>query len=141
MLDGPTFTTYDLRLFNHDGTPKPFNAPILTGVPAGMAAAISTTTVSLRRFLSTTAIRLEPRQRFTFSSPMVQNGPAGRWNFGIAQQFFQLSGVAVGDLRRDGHEEIVVSNGSGLYIFNPDGTPFSSGWPLPMRTLPPTYGH
>jgi hypothetical protein len=46
--------------------------------------------------------------------------------------FFSYSGVAVGDLRRDGHEEIVVSNGSGLYIFNPDGTPFSSVWPLPM---------
>jgi hypothetical protein len=133
VLDGPTFTTYDLRLFNHDGTPKPFNAPILTGVPAGMAAADLDHNGKLETILVNHSDSLGTQAAIHVFQPDGSERPG--WPVDISgshSSFFSYSGVAVGDLRRDGHEEIVVSNGSGLYIFNPDGTLFSSGWPLPI---------
>jgi subtilisin family serine protease len=133
VLDGPTFTTYDLRLFNHDGTPKPFNAPILTGVPAGMAAADLDHNGKLETILINHSDSLGTQAAIHVFQPDGSERPG--WPVDISashSSFFSYSGVAVGDLRRDGHEEIVVSNGSGLYIFNPDGTLFSSAWPLPM---------
>jgi subtilisin family serine protease len=131
VLDGPTFTTYDLRLFNHDGTPKPFNAPILTGVPAGMAAADLDHNGKLETILVNHSDSLGTQAAIHVFQPDGSERPG--WPVDISashSSFFSYSGVAVGDLRRDGHEEIVVSNGSGLYIFNPDGTLFSSAWPL-----------
>jgi hypothetical protein len=133
VLEGPTFTTYDLRLFNRDGTPKPFNAPILTGVPAGMAAADLDHNGKLETILVNHSDSLGTQAAIHVFQPDGSERPG--WPVDISashSSFFSYSGVAVGDLRRDGHEEIVVSNGSGLYIFNPDGTLFSSAWPLPM---------
>jgi hypothetical protein len=133
VLEGPTFTTYDLRLFNHDGTPKPFNAPILTGVPAGMAAADLDHNGKLETILVNHSDSLGTQAAIHVFQPDGSERPG--WPVDISashSSFFSYSGVAVGDLRRDGHEEIVVSNGSGLYIFNPDGTLFSSAWPLTM---------
>jgi hypothetical protein len=135
VLDGPTFTTYDLRLFNHDGTPKPFNAPILTGVPAGMAAADLDHNGKLETILVNHSDSLGTQAAIHVFQPDGSERPG--WPVDISashSSFFSYSGVAVGDLRRDGHEELVVSNGSGLYIFNTDGTLFSSGWPLPIAT-------
>jgi hypothetical protein len=131
VLDGPTFTTYDLRLFNHGGSPKPFNAPILTGVPAGMAAADLDHNGKLETILVNHSDSLGTQAAIHVFQPDGSERPG--WPVDISashSSFFSYSGVAVGDLRRDGHEEIVVSNGSGLYIFNPDGTLFSSAWPL-----------
>ena len=133
VLDGPTFTTYGLRLFSHNGAPKPFNAPILTGVPAGMAAADLDHNGKLETILVSHSDSLGTRAAIHVFQPDGSERPG--WPVDISashSSFFSYSGVAVGDLRRDGHEEIVVSNGSGLYIFNPDGTLFSSAWPLPM---------
>jgi hypothetical protein len=133
VLEGPTFTTYDLRLFNHDGTPKPFNAPILTGVPAGMAAADLDHNGKLETILVNHSDSLGTQAAIHVFQPDGSERPG--WPVDISashSNFFSYSGVAVGDLRRDGHEEIVVSNGSGLYIFNSDGTLFSSAWPLPI---------
>src|SRR6476646_10643660 len=133
VLDGPTFTTYDLRLFSHDGTPKTFNAPILTGVPAGMAAADLDHNGKLETILVNHSDSLGTQAAIHVFQPDGSERPG--WPVDISashSSFFSYSGVAVGDLRRDGHEEIVVSNGSGLYIFNPDGTLFSNAWPLPM---------
>jgi hypothetical protein len=133
VLEGPTFTTYGLRLFNHDGTPKPFNAPILTGVPAGMAAADLDHNGKLETILVNHSDSLGTQAAIHVFQPDGSERPG--WPVDISashSSFYSYSGVAVGDLRRDGHEEIVVSNGSGLYIFNPDGTFFSSAWPVPM---------
>jgi Subtilase family/Bacterial Ig-like domain (group 3)/FG-GAP-like repeat len=133
VLEGPTFTTYDLRLFNHDGTPKPFNAPILTGVPAGMAAADLDHNGKLETILVNHSDSLGTQAAIHVFQPDGSERPG--WPVDISashSSFFSYSGIAVGDLRRDGHEEIVVSNGSGLYIFNSDGTLFSSAWPLPI---------
>ena len=38
--------------------------------------------------------------------------------------------LAVGDLNRNGHEQIVLSDQQHLSVFNDDGTPFSAQWPL-----------
>ncbi len=133
VLEGPTFTTYWLRLFNHDGTPKPFNAPILTGTAAGMAAADLDHNGKLETILVNHSDAVGTQAAIHVFQPDGSERPG--WPVDISashSSFFSFSGVAVGDLRRDGHEEIVVSNGSGLYIFNPDGTPFSSAWPLPL---------
>jgi subtilisin family serine protease len=139
VLEGPTFTTYGLRLFGHDGTPKLFNAPILTGVPAAMAAADLDHNGKLETILINHSDSLGTQASVHVFQPDGSERPG--WPVDIsasASNFFSFSGVAVGDLRRDGHEEIVVSNGSGLYIFNPDSTPFSSAWPL-LKTSTTAY--
>src|SRR5262249_26619561 len=41
--------------------------------------------------------------------------------------------MAVGDLNGDGREEIIVDGQASLFVFNTDGTPFSSAWPLAFR--------
>ncbi|HSK45568.1 MAG TPA: S8 family serine peptidase [Candidatus Binatia bacterium] len=133
VLEGPTLTTYGLRLFNHDGTPKPFNAPTLTGLAAGMAAADLDHNGKLETILVNHSDSLGTQAAIHVFQPDGSERPG--WPVDITashSSFFSYSGVAVGDLRRDGHEQIVVSNGSGLYIFNPDGTLFSSAWPIPM---------
>ncbi|HLW54739.1 MAG TPA: Ig-like domain repeat protein [Candidatus Angelobacter sp.] len=133
VIEGLTSTTYGLSLFNHDGTRKPFNTPILTGVPAAMAAAdldhngkLETILVSHSDFLGTQA---------TVHVFQSDGSERAGWPVDITashSSFYSFSGIAVGDLNRDGHEEIVLSNGSGLYVFNTDGTLFSSAWPVPM---------
>jgi subtilisin family serine protease len=133
VLEGPTFTTYGLRLFSHDGTPKPFNAPILNGTAAGMAAADLDHNGKLETILVNHSDGVGTQAEIHVFQPDGSERPG--WPVDISAShsgFYSYSGVAVGDLRRDGHEEIVVSNGSGLYIFNPDGTLFSSAWPLPI---------
>ena len=76
VQEGLTTDTYVLRLFNHDGTPKPFNAPVLTGIPFAMAAADLGPAMANSRpsFLHLT----NPGPCSTFSSPMGRSARAGR---------------------------------------------------------------
>lgn len=133
VINGPTSTTYNLLLFNHDGTPKPFNAPILTGQPAAMAAADLDHNGKLETILLHFSDALGTQAAVHVLQP--DGSERAGWPVDISAShasFFSFPGIAIGDLNRDGHEEIVLSNGSGLYVFNPDGTPFSSAWPVPM---------
>lgn len=134
--EGLTPTTYDLRLFNHDGTTKPFNAPVLTGVPAAMAAADLDHNGKLELILLNHSDSLGTQAAIHVFQPDGSERPG--WPVDVSAShstFYSFSGIAVGDLNRDGHEEIVLSNGSGLYVFNSDGTLFSGAWPLPMSNF------
>ena len=91
VLDGPTFTTYALRLFNHDGTPKPFNAPILTGVPAGMAAADLDHNGKLETILVNHSDSVgNPGNDSCFPARWLRTAGLAGGHFSIAQQFLQL---------------------------------------------------
>jgi subtilisin family serine protease len=139
VQEGLTSTDYVLRLFGHDGTPKPFNAPVLTGVPFAMAAAdldhngkLETIVANYNGFLPLQATLhvLQPDGSERPGWPVdvsVSNG-----NGSI------LASIAVGDFRRDGHEEIVLARDPTIYLFNSDGTLFSGAWPLPPHF--PGYG-
>jgi subtilisin family serine protease len=130
IIEGLSSTTYGLSLFNHDGTRKPFNAPILTGTPAAMAAADLDHNGKLETILINHNNQLATVHVF---QPDGTERPG--WPVDISAStsfFFSFPGIAVGDLNRDGHEEIVLSNGSGLYAFNSDGTRFPGTWPSPV---------
>src|SRR5207248_1154384 len=43
--------------------------------------------------------------------------------------------LAVADMNRDGHEEIVFSHETALYLYKSDGTLFSNAWPLMTGVL------
>jgi subtilisin family serine protease len=131
VLDGTTSTTYALRLFNHDGTAKPFNAPILTGVPATMAAADLDHNGKLETILLNHSDSFGTQATLHVFQPDGSERPG--WPVDVSASssgLYSFPGVAIGDFKRDGHEEIVLSNGSGLYLFNSDGTLFSGAWPL-----------
>lgn len=133
VIEGLSSTTYGLSLFNHDGTRKTFNAPILTGVPAGMAAADLDHNGKLETILLNHSDFLGTQATIHVFQPDGSERPG--WPVDISAShanFFSFSGIAVGDLNRDGHEEIVLSNGSGLYVFNSDGTLFPGTWPNPV---------
>ena len=81
VLEGLAFTTYGLRLFNHDGTAKPLDASVLTGVPVAMAAADLDHNGKLETILANyNGFSCKPRLS-TFSSLMAPNDPAGQWTF------------------------------------------------------------
>lgn len=139
VQEGLTSTTYALRLFNHDGTAKPFNAPVLTGVPFAMAAAdldhngkLETILVNYNGFSPTQATLhvFQPDGSERSGWPVDISASNGNGS--------SLASISVGDFRRDGHEEIVVAREPGIYLFNSDGTLFSSAWPLPPHF--PGYG-
>lgn len=139
VVEGLTSTTYVLRLFNHDGTPKIFNAPVLTGTPAAIAAAdldhngkLEIILANYNGFLPTTATLhvLQPDGSERPGWPVDASASNGNGS--------TMATIAVGDFRRDGHEEIVLAREPGIYLFNSDGTLFPGAWPLPPRF--PGYG-
>jgi subtilisin family serine protease len=131
--EGLTSTTYTLRLFNHDSTPKSFNAPMLTGIPFAMVAADLDHNGQLETILANyngsqrTLHVFQPDGSERPGWPVDISLPAGN--------FFPATTIAVGDFNRDGHEEIVVSRESALFLFNSDGTLFSPSWPLTAANL------
>lgn len=139
VQEGLTSTTYILRLFNHDGTVKPFNAPVLTGIPFAMAAAdldhngkLETILANYNGFSPTQATLhvFQPDGSERPGWPVDVSASNGNGS--------SLASISVGDFRRDGHEEIVLAREPGIYLFNSDGTLFSGAWPLPPHF--PGYG-
>lgn len=133
VIEGLTSTTYGLSLYNHDGTRNSFNAPVLSGVPSGMAAA----DLDHNGKLETIHLNRSDFSGTVSTVHVFQPDGSERpgWPVDIsasASPFFSFPGIAVADLNRDGHEEIVVSSGSGLFVFNSDGTPFPGAWPNPV---------
>ncbi|HEY2497399.1 MAG TPA: S8 family serine peptidase [Candidatus Angelobacter sp.] len=139
VVEGLTSSTYVVRLFGHDGLAKTFNAPVLTGVPAAMAAAdldhngkLETIVANYNGFLPTQA-----------TLHVFQPDGSERPGWPVDASAFNGNGstfaaISVGDFRRDGHEEIVLAREPAIYLFNSDGTLFSSAWPLPPHF--PGYG-
>ncbi len=91
VQEGLTSTTYVLRLFNHDGTAKPFNAPVLTGIPFAMAAADLDHNGKLETILANYNGFSPRKPRSTFSSLMAPNDPAGQWTFRLPMATARVS--------------------------------------------------
>ena len=128
VQEGLTPSTYVLRLFGHDGTPRTWNAPVLGGLPFAMAAADLDHNGKLETILfgyNGTQALLHVFQPDGSERP---GWPVDVTAIG-GNQFAQAF-LAVGDFNRDGHEEIVFSHETEIYLFNSDGTRFSSAWPL-----------
>jgi subtilisin family serine protease len=139
VQEGLTSTDYVLRLFGHDGTPKSFNAPVLTGVPFAMAAADLDHNGKLETIVANYNGFLPLQATLHVFQPDGSERPG--WPVDISASNgngSSLASIAVGDFRRDGHEEIVLAREPGIYLFNSDGTLFSSAWPLPPHF--PGYG-
>jgi hypothetical protein len=139
VQEGLTATTYALRLFGHDGTPKPFNAPVLTGIPFAMAAADLDHNGKLETILANYIGFLPTQATLHVLQPDGSERPG--WPVDVSASNGNgaiLASIAVGDFKRDGHEEIVLAREPGIYLFNSDGTLFPGTWPLPPKF--PGYG-
>lgn len=127
VQEGLTSTNYALRLFNHDGTPKPFNAPVLTGIPFAMVAADLDHNGQLETILINNN---EPQVTMHVFQPDGTERSGWPVDVSTENQQFTPSFIAVADFNHDGHEEIVLSRDAALYIFNSDGTLFPGAWPI-----------
>ena len=139
VQEGLTSTDYVLRLFGHDGTPKPFNAPVLTGAPFAMAAADLDHNGQLEIILANYNGFLPTQATLHVFQPDGSERPG--WPVDVSASNGNgsiLTSIAVGDFRRDGHEEIVLARDSSIYLLNSDGTLFPGAWPLPTHF--PGYG-
>ncbi|HET9366064.1 MAG TPA: S8 family serine peptidase, partial [Candidatus Angelobacter sp.] len=132
VQQGLTSNTYTLQLLGADGTLKTtFNAPVLTGLPFSMAAA----DLDHNGKLETILVSYNgPQQTLHVLQPDGTERPGWPVDVTSGQQFDE-SNIAVGDFNRDGHEEIMLAKQSALFLFNSDGTPFSSAWPLLTSSL------
>ncbi|MBZ5529918.1 MAG: Ig-like domain repeat protein [Acidobacteriia bacterium] len=127
VQEGLTQADYALRLFNHDGTPKTFNAPVLTGIPFAMVAA----DLDHNGKLETILVNYNgPQVLLHVFQPDGTERPGWPIDVSLSNQQFTQSFLAVADFNRDGHEEIVLSRDAAIYVFNSDGTLFPGAWPL-----------
>ena len=121
---GPSSSTTSLLLYSHDGTPLTWAAPVFTGYANQMVLADLDHNGKLETLVLV----------FTGSQEVLHVlQPDGTERQGwplVLATGASFSWVAVGDITRTGHEQIIVSNYDSLYVLNADGTSFSSAWPL-----------
>ena len=129
-LEGLSSSTYTLRLFGSDGLPRTWNAPVLDGVPFAMAAADLDHNGKLE-----TIVDSYSGTQATLHVFQPDGSERSGWPVILENQIpTGQSFLAVGDLNRDGHEQIVLSRESELDVFKADGTLYSAAWPLRMGT-------
>ena len=134
VLEGTTGTSFTPRLFAADGTPKPWNTPA-TQRPLIYQMALAD---------------LDHNGKLeTIFESLPADGMAGSLNVlnpdGSERQGWPLTlpyygpgdSIAIGDLNRDGHEEIVLSTGGALSVYSSDGTPFWPNWTNPYGGFGP----
>jgi hypothetical protein len=127
--EGTSPSTFALRLFGNDGSPKVWAAPVFPGYPISMVLADLDHDGKLELVMTTNTftevlihvLQSDGTERPGWPVPITYGSPY----------------IAVGDLNVDGHEEIVVAGGLEVHVFNPDGTSFSSAWP---QTTDFTFG-
>ena len=129
--EGLSSTTYTLRIFASDGTPRTWNVPVLTGLPFAMVAADLDHNGKLETILFSYSGTQGALHVF---QPDGSERPGWPVLLPDQHQYSQVF-LAVGDLDRDGHEEIVVSRELDMYLLKANGTLFSSSWPLHTRRM------
>ncbi len=123
-------STHTLKLFDKSGSPRAWNVPWLDGLPYAMAAADLDRNGKLE-------IILVSNVDDTIVLHVFQ--PDGSERAGFPKLLpnssrYCESFLAVGDVDRDGHEEIVLAHDSDLYVFRDDGALLSGAWPLQTPT-------
>ena len=120
--EGTTSSTSTLRLFASEGTPKPWSAPVFTGHPTEMILADLDHNGKLETIV---AVDTGSQKLVHVLQPDGTERPG--WPVILAWDSF--CSMAVGDLNRDGNEEIVVTDYNYLYVLTTSGLPLSSSWP------------
>jgi hypothetical protein len=133
VQEGLSATTFTLGLFASDGSPLNWKVPTITGIPEAMAAADfdhnGKPDIVLVYYSGAQAVVdvFEPDGSQRAGWPVSLPNPNQN-----SESF-----VAIGDLNRDGRDEIVYSHETYLYVLNDDGTVFAGSWPL--QTSEPGY--
>jgi hypothetical protein len=130
-------TTFSLALFANDGSPLTWQVPTLTGQPDVMAAADLDNNGKLETIVAANSDTQTFLHVFQPDGTERPGWPLTLFNSNINTE----SSLAVGDLNHDGHKEIVYSHESFLYVFNADGTNFSSAWPIQSTPASPSFGY
>lgn len=125
---GTSASTFSLLQFTHDGTPVPWPVPDFTGRPAGMVLADLDHNGTLETLLlvDTSQPGFEDNLSLHIFQPDGTERPGWPVDLGaVNPNEAVFSQIAVGDLDRDGKEEIVVVTAETLLkVFEPDGTLF-----------------
>lgn len=123
VQEGTSASTFALRLFANDGSPKPWSAPVFNGYSDQMVLA----DLDHNGTLNVILLCLCNSQK---ELHVLQPDGTERPGWPLVLGSTSWSYLAVGDLNRDGREEIVVSNYATIYVLEPDGTSFSPAWPM-----------
>jgi len=126
VLEGVSPSTFALGLFAHYGTPSGWAAPVMSGVPVAIALA----DLDHNGKLETILIQYPGSGSDGILHVFQPDGTERQGWPHVLTYGFNSGSIAVGDLDRNGSEEIVVSTSFYIYVFKADGSPFSNGWPL-----------
>jgi subtilisin family serine protease len=121
--EGSSSTTFTLGLFAHDGTALTWSAPTFNGTTDHMALADLDHNGKLETILIVDANSQK-------SVHVLQPDGTERTGWPVTLPDYSLTSIAVGDLNRDGHDQIVVSDSQSVLVLKPDGTSYSNAWPL-----------
>ena len=134
VLEGTSGTSYTPRLFAADGMAKPWNAATIEQPYAlQMALADLDHNGKLETILESSPYGNPPGYLHVLN-------PDGAERPGWPQPlpyFGSGDSIAVGDLNRDGNEEIVMSHGGALSVYKSDGTSFWPNWTNPYGGFGP----
>ncbi|HKF20424.1 MAG TPA: S8 family serine peptidase [Candidatus Angelobacter sp.] len=126
VQEGVSSSQFTLGLFAHDGTPIPWAVPVFSGQPLSMVLADLDHNGALETLLVMFDTSLGQFMLHVFQ-PDGSERPGWPVTLSSAGEFCYM---AVGDLNRDGTEEIVVTvQNVGLFVFEADGTAFPGAWP------------
>ena len=123
VAEGPTATTLTLRVLGPDGSPRPsWTAPVLDGQLVHLAAA----DLDGDGALEVLALTQDDDFRTVLHVFGVDGAPRAGWP--VVMPVGQ-AGLAIGDLDRDGRNEVVVATAYRINVLGADGLSFSSVWP------------
>jgi subtilisin family serine protease len=128
VLEGSTTSTFTPRLYANDGTPKTWSAPAYNGYPDQMLLADLDHNGKLETIF-TCNCNSEKELHVLQPDGTERNG----WPVILGSYPYNMTYLAVGDLNRDGREEIVVTMSNEILVFEDNGTSFSAAWPVVGR--------
>jgi subtilisin family serine protease len=126
IQDAPNISSFSLKMFDTDGSPIPWNAPTFLGTSAGMAAADFDHNGTLETIIPSYN---SPQMTLHVLQPDGSERPGWPLNFtcGIGCWAY----VAIGDLFKDGNQEILFAAGPSLYLLDSYGHAFP-GFPITL---------